>query len=223
MKATNSEAYENLKLAERLKKRKYRLKKKQEEKAQSNQPPPHTPSHGTSSSSKYKCTKNRVMNRVEKVFPESPRKSSEVLQNIAKKFNLRIAYRSAKCGKKKNMMIEEEQECLDEFLDRSDIYTNPGRKESICVKTYGVEQFIPKRYLLWTIREIFEIVNGSDIINSCETFPDRFQKKSTFRQLYDFLKFRKDYIFNRSIPHLSCLCEICENVVMLCIVINKII
>ena len=85
LKATNSEAYENLKLAERLKKQKYRLKKKQEKKAQSNQPPPHTPSHGTSSSFKYKCAKNRVMNRVEKVLPESPRKKNEVLQNIAKK------------------------------------------------------------------------------------------------------------------------------------------
>ena len=82
---------------------------------------------------------------------------------------------------------------------------------------------MPKRYLLWTIREIFEIVNGSDIIDSCETFQDRFQKKLTFRQLYDFLKFHKEYIFNRSIPHWSCLCEICENVVMLCIGINKII
>ena len=107
LKATNSEAYENLKLAERLKKRKYRLKKKQEEKVQSNQPPPYTPTHGSSSSFKYKCTKNRVMNRVEKVLPESPRKRNEVLQNIGKKFNLRIAYRSAKCGRKENMMIEE--------------------------------------------------------------------------------------------------------------------
>ena len=104
------------------------------------------------------------------------------------------------------MMIEEEQEWLVEFLDRSDIlYTNPGGKESICVKTYGVKQFIPKRYLLWTIREIFEIVNGSDIIDSYDTFQDRFQKKLTFRQLYDFLKFHKEYIFNRSIPHWSCL------------------
>ena len=98
-------------------------------------------------------------------------------------------------------MIKEEQEWLAEFLDRSDIsYTNPGCKESICVKTYGVKQFIPKGYLVWTIRENFEIVNGSGIIDSCETFQDRFQKKLTFRQMYHFLKFHKKYIFNRSIP-----------------------
>ena len=40
LKATNSEAYENLKLAERLKKRKYRLKKKQEKKLSPTNPLP---------------------------------------------------------------------------------------------------------------------------------------------------------------------------------------
>ena len=55
----------------------------------------------------------------------------------------------------KKILIEEEQKWLAEFMDRSDIsYTNPGSNESICVKTNGVKQFIPKRYLLCTIREI---------------------------------------------------------------------
>ena len=106
LKATNSEAYENLKLAERLKKRKYRLKKKQEEKTQSNQPHFHIPSLGSSSNFKCKCTRNRAMSRVESVLPGSPRKRNEVIQNIAKKFNLRIAYQSAKCGRKKNSLSD---------------------------------------------------------------------------------------------------------------------
>ena len=89
------------------------------------------------------------------------------------------------------------------------------------MKIDGVKQFITKRYLLWTIREILEIANGSDAIETSETFHDKFQKKITFCQLHDFLKFHKEYIFNRSIPHWSCLCEVCENVVMLCVGINK--
>ena len=37
------------------------------------------------------------------------------------------------------------------------------------------------------------------------------------------MKFYKEYIFNRSIPQWSCLYEICENAVMLCTGINKVI
>ena len=60
-------------------------------------------------------------------------------------------------------------------------------------------------------------------VKTCETIQDKFQKKLTFRQLYDFIKFHKDYIFNRSIPHWLRLCEICKNAVMLCTGINKVI
>ena len=77
-------------LAERLRKRKYHLKKKQEEKAHCNQPPSYTLSHGSSSNFKWKYTRNRAMNRIESVLPGRPRKRNEVIQNIAKKSNLRM-------------------------------------------------------------------------------------------------------------------------------------
>ena len=77
-------------LAERLRKRKYHLKKKQEEKAHCNQSPSYTLSHGSSSNFKWKYTRNRAMNRIESVLPGRPRKRNEVIQNIAKKSNLRI-------------------------------------------------------------------------------------------------------------------------------------
>ena len=70
LKAADSEAYKNLKLVERLRKRKYRLK--------SNQPPSHTPLLGSSSNFRYKYTRNCAMNRVESVLPGSPRKQNEV-------------------------------------------------------------------------------------------------------------------------------------------------
>ena len=220
LKVTNTSAYENLKLAERLKKRQYHLKKKQE-KAVSNESSSN-PALVNSSSFKYKCTRNRVLNRVKKALPGSPSKRNEVIQSMTKKFNLRISYQPTKRGRKKNVLLQKEQEWLIELLVRGDIsYTNPGHKHSVCVKIDGVKQFITKRYLLWTIREILEIANGSDAIETSETFHDKFQKKITFRQLHDFLKFHKEYIFNRSIPHWSCLCEVCENVVMRCVDINK--
>ena len=69
----------------------------------------------------------------------------------------------------KKILIEEEQKWLVEFMDRSDIYTNPGSKE-----------FIPKHYVLCTIREILQIADGPDMVKTCETFQVKFQKKLTF-------------------------------------------
>ena len=43
----------------------------------------------------------------------------------------------------------------------------------------------------------------------------------TFRQLYEFLKSHKEYVFNKNIPQSSCLCEICENIVFVAKGINK--
>jgi len=46
-------------------------------------------------------------------------------------------------------------------------------------------------------------------------FFSRFSRKISFRQLYGFVKDHPELVFNRDIPHSSCLCEICENVVYL--------
>ena len=58
------------------------------------------------------------------------------------------------------------------------------------------------------------------IANECffadtDSFPKAFDKQLTFRQLYAFLKSRKELVFNRDIPQSSCLCENCENILLL--------
>ena len=75
LKSTSSEAYANLKLAEQLRKRNNGLKKKREEKAQTNQSPSHTSWLGSSSNFKCKCIRNRA-NRVESVLPRTTRERS---------------------------------------------------------------------------------------------------------------------------------------------------
>ena len=42
-----------------------------------------------------------------------------------------------------------------------------------------------------------------------------FYKQLTFRQLYAFLKSRKELVFNKAISQSSCLWEICENILLL--------
>ena len=65
------------------------------------------------------------------------------------------------------------------------------------MKANEVKQFVPERYLLWTIREILEIGIRSDMVKTCETFQDKFQNKLPFHQLYDFIKLHKKYVINR--------------------------
>ena len=87
-------------------------------------------------------------------------------------------------------------------------------------KVNGERQYQQKQYLLWTLRELFEIVNGCTQISHLnsseeECFESKFNVKLTFRKLYDFIKVYKYYIFNQQIPNTACLREICENAVLL--------
>ena len=48
-----------------------------------------------------------------------------------------------------------------------------------------------------------------------DSFPNVFEKQLTFRQLYAFLKSRKELVFNRDIPQSSYLCKNCKNILLL--------
>ena len=61
------------------------------------------------------------------------------------------------------------------------------------------------------------IANECFLVNEIDTdsFLKAFDKQLTFRQLYAFLKSRKELVFNRAIPQSSCLWEICKNILLL--------
>ena len=94
---------------------------------------------------------------------------------------------------------------------------NPGRKDNVYVgKINGERAYVQKRFLLWKIRDVVDIANGiNGEANEMQKFSDVFESKLTFVQLYSYLKSHKQYVFNRDIPHSSCLCEICENAVLM--------
>ena len=114
-------------------------------------------------------------------------------------------------------MNEEEKQWLETFLSRSDVtYTNPGRKDHVYVgKIDGERRYKQRLYLLWTLRDLLDIANGSGKVDVSESFYQNFEKLLMFSQLYNFLKYHKEYCYNQNIPHGSCLCEICENCVLL--------
>ena len=128
-----------------------------------------------------------------------------------------MPFKNSKRGRPWKDLNEEEKQWLETFLSRSDVtYTNPGRKDNVYVgKINGERRYKQRLYLLWTLRELLDIANGSGKVDVSDSFYQKFEKLLTFSQLYDFLKYHKEYCYNQNIPHGSCLCEICENCVLL--------
>ena len=103
------------------------------------------------------------------------------------------------------------------FLDCPDIlYITPGRKDVVYLGRTGREKmFESKRY---NLKDLHKIANGNPyLIQVSESmyFQDEFSERLQFNQLYNFIKKNKMYVFNKNIPHNSCLCETCENATLL--------
>ena len=95
-------------------------------------------------------------------------------------------------GRPSNDLSEDEVEWLCKFMEGPDItYTNPGKKDQRYIgKENGKSKFVSIRYLLKTIRDLLEILNGCSSVIQSETndFPKIFEKELTFRQLNIFPK-----------------------------------
>ena len=165
------------------------------------------------------AAKCRSVKKVESSLPKSPSKQTEVIRSLAKHYKM-TKPATPQVGRRKKTLIPEEFEYVRNFMNRNDItQTAPGRKDHVYMgKINGKSQWEQKRYMLWTIRDTLDILNGTDenITQEDElTFRKKFGKNITFRQLYTFIKMHKQYIFNKDTPHWSCMCEICENMLLL--------
>ena len=81
-----------------------------------------------------------------------------------------------------------------EFLSRSDMtYTNPGCLDNVYIgKLDGERKYLPWQYLLWTLKDLLDIINGSELHSS--NFVSTFSEKQSFSQLYDFIKSHKEFV-----------------------------
>ena len=121
-------------------------------------------------------------------------------------------------GRPRKDLSKEKNDWMMEFLSSSDMtYTNLGRQVNVYIgKVDGERKNLPRQYLLWTLRDLLDIINGTEF-----NFVSTFSEKLTFSQLYDFTKTHKQFIYNKDIPHTSCLCDTCENTVLLAKGLNK--
>ena len=121
---------------------------------------------------------NRSVNKADSSLPKSPRKRNEVLGALATKFKLRLNCKRHAGGRPKKTLSEEESVFLEEFMNRNDItQTAPGRKDNVFIeRRRGKDSlYIQKRYMLWTIRDTLDILNGSE--NKISAEEDTFKKK----------------------------------------------
>ena len=88
-----------------------------------------------------------------------------------------------------------------EFLSRSDMtYTNPGRQDNVYIgKVHGEQKYLPRQYLLWTLKDSLDIINGSELHSS--NLMSNFLEKLRFSQLCDFIKSHKQFVYNKNLPH----------------------
>ena len=106
---------------------------------------------------------------------------------------------------------------LEAFPSRSDVsYTNPERNDHVYVtKTDGERRYRQRLYLLWNLRDLLDSINGTGKVDVTNTFYQNFKKLLTFCQLYDVVKYHKEYCYNQNFTHGSCLCEMRVNCVLL--------
>ena len=94
-------------------------------------------------------------------------------------------------------------------MDRPEIsYMKPGKNDHYTKKVNGEKTHGQTRYLLWPLRDILDMLNGSDISVS-DSLKDIFEKELSFAHFYKFIKACKQYIFKCKIPQNTCFCVTC--------------
>ena len=214
---------------DRIRAREYRKRKNEEPNEQTpniSNPPDQTSSTSSQESSSAASSQTpfrskqsfcRSISRAEKNLPNSPRKKTAVIGNLARKYNLKIELKETR-GRKAKVLTEEQEEWLIDYLERPEMtYTNPGRKDNVYIgKIDGEKQYLQKRYLLWTLRDALGILNNQE-----DGFHVNFEEDLSFGVFYRFMKHKKQFIYQRDIPDTSCLCEVCENASMMAKVVRK--
>ena len=123
-------------------------------------------------------------------------------------------------GRKATELTDEEKQCIVDTLDRADFtYVNPRRKDHIYIgKKDRKHQYCQKRYLLWNLRDLLDILNGNEVAGSTtgvKTFVGRFEKPLPFSLLHNFIRNHRQFIYNQNIPQGSCLWKCVRTLVYL--------
>ena len=161
-----------------------------------------------------KQSRSRSLKKAADHLPESPRKKVEIIQSLASKYQIRIKMHENR-GHPRKEISEEKKDWMIEFLRKSNMtYINPGRQDNVYAgKVDGERKYLPRQYLLWTLKDLLDMINRNELHSF--NFVSTFMENLNFSQLYNFIRSHKQFDHNKNIPHTSCLCDPCDNIVLL--------
>ena len=84
------------------------------------------------------------------------------------------------------------------------MYTTPGKRHQVYMgKINGEKVYETKKYLLWTLNDLLDILNGCEVtgFQTEDSFMNELGRKLSFRQFYEWIKANKQFIYNKNISH----------------------
>ena len=146
-----------------------------------------------------KQAKAKAMNKTLRALPTNKDKQIEVVHKIAEDLNLLTIEK--KHERLYQSLPSEAKTKVHEFYCRDDIsYQAPGKIDTITTKDNGVKVKLQRRYLLFSLRELYQIFIQEN--------PD------IKRSLFSFQDLRPSIFFYKPcIPHNVCVCIYHDNVI----------
>ena len=155
----------------------------------------------SSSSFSSKQAKGKALKKVRKTLPIAKDKQIELVRHIAQ--DLSIVDSPKSYERNSSSIPIDIKEKVKEFFYRYDItYQTPGRRDSIVIKQDGVKHKVQKRYLLYSLNEVYQLFinENANLKISC----------SSFKALRPM-----NILYKSSTPHNVCVCLYHENVYLL--------
>ncbi|CAM4986859.1 unnamed protein product [Rotaria socialis] len=186
-----------LRLRQKINLQKFRPKKKNDSNCSTAQ----------ASSFSTKQTKSKALKKIMNVLPVNKKRQIELITKVAE--DLKILKIQKKQERDYQALPTTVKNKVYEFYSRDDIsYQAPGKRDSITIKENGLRKKMQKKYLLFTLRELYELFIQEN--------PNAIISLSSFQDL------RPDYIlYKSSIPHNMCICNYHENIALLIKSLNK--
>ncbi|CAF1424572.1 unnamed protein product [Adineta steineri] len=153
------------------------------------------------SSFRTKQSKSKALNRILNVLPANKGKQFELIKEIAT--NLKIIEPEKKFERTQKSLSTDVKQQIYDYYFRDDIsYQAPGKRDSITIKENGVKKKLQKRYLLYSLNEIYQMFaeENPQVQISC----------SSFKNLRPC-----NVLYKSATPHNLCLCIYHENVSLL--------
>jgi hypothetical protein len=177
--------------------RKFRLKTKTN---------PTLPSISASSFS-TKQSKAKALKKVLNVLPVNKDKQVELIQTIA--VDLNILKLEKKIQRTQRSLPVDVKKQIYDYYFRDDIsYQAPGKKDTITIKENGVKKTLQKRYLLYSLRELYQLF--------MEEHPKVVISQSSFQDLRPC-----NVLYKSSTPQNVCVCIYHENISLLLKALNE--